>query len=137
MTYGRYKRYRPWLYRSPHPILWWTKKWAYVRFILRELTSLAVVAYAVVLLFFVRSVFEGPEAYRGFIELLGSPISIALHAGAFLFVVFHSVTWFNLAPRAMVLRLGRRRVPSTVILVGNYLMWVVISAAVLFLACTG
>ena len=38
------------LYHTRYPILWWVKKWAYVRFILRELTSLAVAFFCAVLL---------------------------------------------------------------------------------------
>lgn len=136
MTYGRYKKYRPWLYRPRYPILWWVKKWAYFRFILRELTSLAVAFYAVVFLLYVNAVSEGPEAFASYTEWLRSPISIGLHAVAFLFLVFHSVTWFNLAPKAMVVRIGGRKMSGLVILAMNYVMWAVVTVGLYWLVTT-
>ncbi len=136
MTYGRYKKYRPWLYRPRYPILWWVKKWAYFRFILRELTSLAVAFYAVVFLLYVNAVSRGPEAFASYTEWLRSPISIGLHAVAFLFLVFHSVTWFNLAPKAMVVRIGERKMSGLVILVMNYVMWAVVTVGLYWLVTT-
>ena len=53
-----------------------------------------------------------------------------LHTVAFFFVLFHAMTWFNLAPKAMVLRLGGKRVPDSVISRPNYFAWLVASAVV-------
>jgi len=133
MTYGRYKRYRPWLYRPRTPILWWIKKWAYIRFILRELTSIAVAFYAVVLVLYVGALSESPEAFVSFTEWLGSPVSIGIHAIVFPFLIFLSITWFNLAPRAMVIHLGSKKIPGSVILVMNYLVWAVVSAVLFWI----
>jgi fumarate reductase subunit C len=52
---------------------------------------------------------------------------------AFLFVLFHAITWFNLAPTAMVVRVRGKRLPDAVISGSNYVAWVVLSAAVAFL----
>ncbi|PYO57020.1 MAG: fumarate reductase subunit C, partial [Candidatus Rokuibacteriota bacterium] len=41
-------------------------------------------------------------------------------------------TWFNLTPKAMVVRLGGKRVPDWVILGSNYAAWLVLSALVAF-----
>ena len=48
----------------------------------------------------------------------------------FLFVVFHAITWFNLAPSAMPVRLGGKRVPGFLVAAPSYFMWIVISAFV-------
>jgi fumarate reductase subunit C len=50
-----------------------------------------------------------------------------------LFVVFHAVTWFNLAPQAMVVRIAGRRVPGAWIAASNYIAWVLSSAVVAWL----
>jgi fumarate reductase subunit C len=60
-----------------------------------------------------------------------SPAFLALNTVALAFVLFHSVTWFNLAPKAMVVRLGGRRVPDALIAGANYAAWLVLSAGVL------
>ena len=132
----QYIKYHPKWYRARIPILWWVHKWAYLRFILRELTSVSVAFFALVCLFQIRALTQGPEAYEIFTAWLKGPVSIALHIVAFLFVVFHSVTWFNLAPKALVLHLGVKRVPGTVIVVLNYIAWVVFSAVIVWLMLT-
>ena len=55
---------------------------------------------------------------------------IALNVVALLFVLFHAVTWFNLAPAAMVVNVGGRRVPDALIVGGNYAAWAAASALI-------
>ncbi len=123
----RYRKYYPRLYRKRVPIFWWVHRWVHMRFILRELTSVFVAFYAIVLLLHVRSLAVGPEAYDAFQAWLASPLALVLHAVAFVMVLFHSITWFNLAPKAMVVRLGERRLPGWMIAGANYAAWGVFS----------
>jgi fumarate reductase subunit C len=44
-----------------------------------------------------------------------------------LFVLLHTVTWFGLAPKAIVVRMRGRRVPPRVIVVAHYLLWLLLS----------
>ena len=132
----RYTKYHPKWHRVRMPIFWWVHQWPHLRFILRELTSVPVAFYAIVLLFHVRAVAQGQEAYADFLSLLQSPIPIVLHAVAFVFVIFHSITWFNLAPKALVIRIGNKRIADWMILVANYFSWVVITSLVAWLLLT-
>jgi len=52
---------------------------------------------------------------------------------ALVFVLLHTVTWFNLTPQAMAVRVAGRRVPSFHIIAGQYTGLVVVSAFVLWL----
>jgi len=122
----------PRLYKPRTPIFWWTSKWSNVKFITRELTSVFVAGYAVILLFQVRALLHGPEAYINFLAWLRTPFSIAFHAIALLFVIFHSVTWFNLAPKALVVRLGKKTVPGFLIAGSNYAAWLAASALIVW-----
>ena len=79
----------------------------------------------------------GPEAYARFLDLLRSPLSISLHAVSLIFVRYHSITWFNLAPRALALRIGDRRVPDKVIAGLNFVAWIGISAALAWVTLNG
>ena len=56
---------------------------------------------------------------------------------ALLFVLLHSVTWFNLAPKAMVVRLKGKRMPDALVAGANYAAWLVLSAAVAFFLLRG
>jgi fumarate reductase subunit C len=42
-------------------------------------------------------------------------------------LIFHSITWFNLAPKAMVIKLGDKPIPGIIIALMNYGGWVAIS----------
>lgn len=130
MTVRAVSRNHPHSYQTRTPIFWWTKKWSNVKFITRELTSVFVAGYAVVLLLQIRALLHGLEAYANFLEWLKTPFSIVLHAVGFLFVVFHSVTWFNLAPKAMVIRLGKKTLPGSLIAMSNYTAWLVVSVLI-------
>lgn len=129
----RYERYKPEMYNDRVPIFWWMRKKSYVLFILRELTSLCVAAYAVILIYQLSAISRGLEAYESFIAFLASPFSVGLHIFIFVATFFHSITWFKLAPSAMVLKVGKKRIPDNVIIAANFLMWIVLSLIIAWL----
>ena len=53
------------------------------------------------------------------------------------FVLFHAVTWFHLAPQAMVVRVGGKRVPGALIAASNYAAWLGVSAFVTWIVLGG
>jgi len=130
---SRHTAFHPRWYRPRVSVWWWLEKRAYALFVLRETSSVFVALVAGTTLLQVRAVKAGPEAYARFQEWLGTPAVLAVHALAFAFVMFHAVTWFNLAPKAMTLRLGGKKVPDTVIAAGNYAGWIMASALLVFL----
>jgi len=126
----RYALYHPRWHRRRVSVWWWLKSRRYASFVLRELTSVFVALFALVLLALVRSLAAGPEAYARFQARLAAPAVLALHALVLLFLLFHSITWFNLAPKAIVLRIRGKRVPDWAVAGANYAAWLVLSAAV-------
>ena len=126
--------------KSYHPRVstyWWLTRWVYLKFILRE-SSAVFVAWTVVLtLLQIRALARGPADYAEFQNWLRSPLLLALNAVSFLFVVFHAVTWFNLAPKAMVIRLRGKRLPNLAISAPNYAAWAVLSAAIAWILMRG
>lgn len=132
-----YTPYHPRWYRRRMSVWWWLQSARYTKFVLRELTSVFVAFFAIVMLWQVRAVQEGPEAYAHFLARLQSPVFVVLHGVAFLFVLFHALTWFHLAPTAMVVRLGGQRVPDWVIAGANYVAWLVASAGVAWVLLRG
>ncbi len=129
--------YHPRWHRVAMPIFWWVRRWIHARFILRELTSMFVAGYALVYLLQIRALGAGPEAYDRFLQMLQSPLSIALHGISLIFVLYHSITWFNLAPRALSLRLGSVRVPDWVISGSSFVGWIGLSAALIWMTTRG
>ncbi|MGH9629079.1 MAG: fumarate reductase subunit C, partial [Bryobacteraceae bacterium] len=69
--------------KSYHPRLstyWWLSRWPYLKFILRELSSVFVAWFVVVTLLQIRALIGGPEAYAEFQESLRSPLLLLLNA---------------------------------------------------------
>jgi len=90
----------------------------------------AVAFYSIVIIFHFRALKSGPEAYENFILWLKNPMVIVLNIVVFLFVIYHSITWFNLAPKAMVIRIGVNKVPGGIISGMNYAAWFAVSIAI-------
>ena len=128
-----YTPYHPKWYRRRVSVWWWLENWSSTKFLLRELTSVFVAFFAVVSLWQLRALGQGPEAYAHFFVRLKTPLFLTLHSLALVFVLYHALTWFHLAPKALVLRLRGTRVPDAVIVAMNYLAWVVVSAVVAWL----
>lgn len=120
-------------YKKKMSIFWWTKRLSHIRFITRELTSLSVAFFAIELLFLLRALAISPEAYATYLEVMQSPVMVVLNTIAFAGLIFHSITWFNLAPKAMVIKLGKNRVPGILIVLANYGGWMLISLLIAWL----
>lgn len=126
----RYTQFHPRWYRPHVSVYWWLGQWPYLKFILRELSSVFVAIFVVLTLFQLHRLRDGPEAYVRFQHWLGTPAALLLSTVSFFFVLFHTVTWFNLAPSAMVVRIRGQRVPGILIAASNYVVWLLISLAV-------
>ncbi len=131
--HAAYTPYHPRWHRTRVSTYWWLGRRSYFLFILRELSSLAVAWFVACLLLLVRAVSGGPAAYQQFLEWTRHPVVLALDIAAFAFVCLHAVTWFNLAPQAMVVRVGATRVPGWMIAASNYAALAAITALVLAL----
>jgi len=128
-----YTLYHPRWYRRRVSVWWWLQKRSYTAFVLRELTSVFVAFFAVVYLWQFYALAQGPEAYGQFLARLRTPFFLTLDTVAFLFVLFHAVTWFDLTPKAMVVRLRGKRVSDWVIVSLNYAAWLALSGVVAFM----
>ena len=125
-----YREYHPRWLRPRMSTYWWAGKWPYVRFILRELSSVFVAWFVVFLLLLVNAISDGAASYERFANWSGHWWVVAINVIAMLFVLLHAVTWFALAPRAMVIKLRGTRVPPRAIVAGHYAAWLLLSAIV-------
>ena len=132
-----YTLYRPKWYRKRVSTYWWSRQWSYFRFILRELSSVFVAYFVVLAMLMISALSEGEADFARFQELLKSPVVIALNLLSFLFVLFHAITWFNLAPAALPVRVRGRRVPDWLVAAPNYVAWIVVSVTIAWLLLRG
>ena len=132
-----YREFHPKWYRTRVSTYWWLSQWSYTKFILRELSSVFVAYVIVITLMQVQALGQGPADYAAFQQLMAHPLMVLLNVVAFLFLLLHTITWFNLTPRAIVLRLGGKRVPDSLIIAPNYVGWLVISGVVAWFVMRG
>ena len=110
---------------------WWNRRWAYRIVLLRELSSVAVAAYIVLLLLLVSQVREGQGAFNDHLDLLKSPLFWVIHAVILGFAQLHSSTWFRLTPKALGSRGAGKPVPPELLGCGMYVLWFGASIVVL------
>lgn len=113
---------------------WITRHPRYLRYMAREFSCLFIGAYGLLMVCGLKQLADGPQAWQAFLDALKSPLAIAFHVLALGFAVYHSLTWFNLTPKALPVQLGERFLPGGVISGAHYAAWAVLSLAVLYLA---
>jgi fumarate reductase subunit C len=132
-----YTLYHPKWYRKRVSTYWWTRQWAHSKFILRELTSIFVAYFVVLTLMLLRTLGEGPASYEAFQDWLSRPLVVLFNVISLVFVLYHAITWFNLAPRALPVRLGGKRLPDWMVASPNYVAWIVVSIVVAWFVLRG
>ena len=115
---------------------WYMRNGRYKVYVLRELTSFLVAFYTFLTIFALAALASNSsEAWNGFLASQQCTSLIVFHGLALLyFLFFQTFPWFKLAPKAMVIQLGEKQVPGSIIIIGHYVAWVVASAVIFWLA---
>jgi fumarate reductase subunit C len=113
-----------WIFRHPR----------YVRYMVREFSCLFIAGWTVLMVWGLKQLSEGPAAWAAFLEVLKSPACLVFQLLTLAFAAYHSITWFNLTPKALPLQVGEEFVPDWVIAGAHYAGWAVLSLAILALA---
>ena len=113
----------------PLPRTWWLRKPPYLRFMIRELTSLAVFAYALLIVWALWASVDR-SSFEPFLAFLRGPVSVGLHILVLVLAMYHTVTWIALTPKVMVLWRADEQVPPGLIAGVTALAFVVITVAV-------
>jgi fumarate reductase subunit C len=88
--------------------------------------------FSVVLLLFLFALSRGRQAYEAFLQWLQLPGIVALSAVILAATAYHAGTWFRLTSHILVVRLGRRVVPRSVVTIGLVVLWLSVSALVAY-----
>jgi fumarate reductase subunit C len=112
-----------WIFRHPR----------YLRYMVREFSCLFIGGWTLLMVWGLKALSEGPVAWTAFLELLKSPASIVFHLLALAFALYHSVTWFNLTPKALPVQLGEEFLPDWVISGAHFTAWAAVSVVLLYL----
>jgi fumarate reductase subunit D len=97
---------------------------------LRELTSVFIAAYLVLVLVLLHKISVGRVAYEAYVEFLANPGMITFHVIALVAALYHTYTWFSLVPNIVTVRVSRTRVPKSIVSGAHFLGWIVTSIAI-------
>ena len=123
-------------YHRPHSAAWFLKRPAYVRFMIREMTAPFILAYLILFLVFLARLGAGQDVFLDYLRFLNQPPLLILHGLLLVGALWHSITWFNVTPRAMPMRVGERRLPDPVVaILMGYLPWAVVTVLILWATC--
>jgi fumarate reductase subunit C len=113
---------------------WWRRDPFFVRYMVREVTAVAVLVYAIVLMMGVLRLSQGEAAFNGWLAALRSPGSVLLHIVLLVSMVVHAKSWFEIMPKTMPLMfVGGKRVEGSTITRTGYIVTVVATVIVLAL----
>lgn len=114
---------------------WWRRDPFFVRYMAREATALAVLAYAIVLTVGVVRLAQGEAAFDGWLLALRSPASLLLHAVLLLSMIVHAHSWFEIMPKTMpMIFIGGRRLAARTIQLAGWAATVAVTLVVFALA---
>ena len=100
---------------------WWLKNPFYIRYMIREATSVFVGIYALILLAGLVSLVCGEVAYKGWLMAMANPVAVLFHLLALAAAVYHAVTWFAVAPKVVSpLIIAGTRVPDAILVAVQY-----------------
>jgi fumarate reductase subunit C len=123
--YYKYKLHVP---SRPHT--WWLRNFKYFLFMMREISSAVIGLFLLLYLYEIFLLSRGPEAHGGFQELLRSPGFVLFYVVAFIFALYHSITWFGAVGKIQVVRVGAWKVPPALVTAGAFVGWIVVSAII-------
>ena len=115
---------------------WYMRNSRYKVYVMRELTSFLVAFYSFLTIAALAALAaDSAEAWNGFLASRQSMGMVIFHGLALLYFLFYQTfPWFKLAPKAMPIQLGEKKLPDMFIVVGHYVAWIVISAIIFWLA---
>jgi fumarate reductase subunit C len=99
---------------------WWRRDPFFLRYMIREATSIAVLVYSVVLMMGALRLAQGEAAFNDWLAALRSPGSILLHLLLFVAMAVHAHSWFEIMPKTLPLMFagGERVAASTIQRIG-------------------
>lgn len=80
---------------------WWRRNPFYRWYMLRELSSIFITAYALVLLWGLARLSQGSASYERWLSGLSSAPWLGFHLVTLVLVLYHAWTWFKIMPKTL------------------------------------
>ncbi|MFT6984496.1 MAG: fumarate reductase subunit C [Psychromonas sp.] len=107
-------------YTRELPKDWWMKQLFYTKYMIREGSSLFITLYSLILAWGVFRLSQGEVAFNGWLEALHNPFAIIVHIIMLLLALYHTITWFSLAPKAADLWIKGKKLDDKIIVAAHY-----------------
>ncbi len=115
---------------------WWLNKNTYIRYMMREFSSLFIGIFSLQLVWGLFQHSQGEAAYQAWANNLWHNWTL-LSLLIFTFSIYHSISWFNVTPKAMPLKFSGKRIPGVIIIAAHLLLWLFCSLLVWLLFVNG
>jgi len=114
---------------------WYMRNGRYRKYMLREVTCILVGVYSFLAIWALAALAAGtPERWEAFLAAQQNGFMVSYHAFALIyFLVYMSFDWFKLAPKAMPVQLGEKKLGDGVIVLAHYVAWAFVSLVVFWL----
>ena len=96
------------------------KQLFYTKYMIREGSSVLITLYSLILAWGVFRLSQGETAFNGWLEALQNPFAIILHLLMLILALYHTITWFSLAPKAVDLWIKGKKLDDKVIVAAHY-----------------
>lgn len=106
---------------------WWLKSGFYSKYMIREGSSILITVYSLILAWGVFRLSQGEAAFNAWLSALQHPVSLIFHVLVLLIALYHTITWFSLAPKALDLWINGKAVEDKLIVIGHYVAFVAAS----------
>jgi fumarate reductase subunit C len=115
---------------------WWLSQPRYFRYMLRELSSLFIGGYMLILTVGLLRLSQGPAAYEAFLHNWLGPAGVSYAVFTLIFALYHTYTWFQVTPKAMPIVLAGKRVPGFIIVAAHWAGFALVSTVLWLLVVT-
>ena len=126
---------RPYV-RQMSTTTWYMRNGRYKVYVLRELSSFLVAFYSFLTIYALWVLASGSaDQWNAFLGSQQGAGMVVFHGLALLyFLFFQTFPWFKLAPKAMPVQLGEKKLPDSYIIIGHYVAWIVVTGIIFWLA---
>lgn len=124
-------------YTRPVKKHWYLKNTAYKTYALREATSIFAGLWMLNLLFGLLRLSQGPIAWLSWIEWMQHPVMLVFSLVTLGMALFHTVTWFAIAPKAMPGYIAGIKINPIHVTLGHWAGFIVFSLFVFLFFLTG
>jgi fumarate reductase subunit C len=111
---------------------WYLRNARYRRYMLREVTCLLVGFYCFLLIWALAALAgDSAERWEAFLASQQNTAMLIVHAAALVYyLVYMTFDWFKLAPKAMPVQLGEKKLPDRAIVIGHYAAWAIVTLSI-------